>query len=201
MNIGEGVTAPVLVKKVFPVYPPDARLARKTGAVLLVLIIDAEGWVVSVEAINELAEPSLTDAAITAARQWRFAPARFDGRPVAVYATARVNFSPTRVAFATLGSGAVMLLSPTAPSEALAARDTLVTLAKTTKLGEVLEYLARNGGLRFTFAGDLGNDLVTVDWKHITVRAAIQDLAARYSLGVQVVDAQTLAISREVPRN
>jgi TonB family protein len=61
------------VRRVEPVYPPIAKSARLEGAVIVLVTIDNEGNVLSAEALS--GHPLLRDAAITAARQWKFKPA------------------------------------------------------------------------------------------------------------------------------
>lgn len=92
-----GVAAPVaepkLVKKVNPVYPPEARDAKLEGIVLLECAVDTSGRVKSARAIR--GEPmGLTEAAIAAVSQWEFEPARgADGRPVEVLFTVTLRFA------------------------------------------------------------------------------------------------------------
>jgi TonB family protein len=64
-------------------YPPGAHGA---GRVVLHVVIDREGHVVSAEVIE--GDEPFGSAALEAARGWRFAPAQKDGRPVA----AKVRF-------------------------------------------------------------------------------------------------------------
>ncbi len=84
------IAAPELKKRVDPVYPEDARLARVEGKVIAQLVIDEEGNVASVKILRS--HPQLDDAAIAAVRQWKYKPARLDGRPVKVYFTAILTF-------------------------------------------------------------------------------------------------------------
>src|SRR5215471_1631402 len=67
------------VRRVEPVYPPIAKSARLEGAVTVLVDVDAEGNVLSAEVVS--GHPLLRDAAITAARQWKFKPAgmRYQG--------------------------------------------------------------------------------------------------------------------------
>lgn len=88
---GEEVTAPVPVEKLQPPYPEEARKAKYQGKVVLRLMIDAAGTVEAVEAIE--GQPyGLTEAAVEAARSWRFRPALLRGEPVAVVYVVTVNF-------------------------------------------------------------------------------------------------------------
>jgi protein TonB len=59
--------------------------------VILRATIDAEGNVVSVAVARSV--PMLDDAAVKAVKQWKYTPARKDGRPVEVVLTVSLNFT------------------------------------------------------------------------------------------------------------
>ncbi|MBU1231153.1 MAG: TonB family protein [Proteobacteria bacterium] len=84
---------PVVARRIKPVYPMDARRRGISGQVLLRLFVDVEGGVREVNV--ERAEPSgiFEDAAVEAARKWRFEPAVFKGAPVGVWMTLPVRFA------------------------------------------------------------------------------------------------------------
>lgn len=65
-----------------PPYPPVARAARAQGMVLVEVIVDERGAVISAEAVS--GHPLLRQAAVAAAREARFEPFRLRGRPVMV---------------------------------------------------------------------------------------------------------------------
>jgi TonB family protein len=65
-------------EKVDPVYPELARLLGITGAVKLALTVDCLGRVIDVETIR--GELMLAEAAMEAARQWRFTSGSGDAR-------------------------------------------------------------------------------------------------------------------------
>ena len=83
-------TAGYLVKKVNPVYPSMAKSARIQGMVELQLHITPEGVVDKVERLN--GQPVLASAAIEAVKQWRYEPARINGKPVDMQTTIKLNF-------------------------------------------------------------------------------------------------------------
>jgi protein TonB len=78
------------VTRVEPVYPEIARRMRVTGSVVVEVTISEEGSVISAKAIS--GHPLLRDAAIRAARQWRFTPTILGGSPVRVMGTITFNF-------------------------------------------------------------------------------------------------------------
>lgn len=86
------ITEPLKLEGPHPEYPESARDARIQGAVVMRVIILADGSVRDVEVIRGL-PLGLTKAAVAAVRQWRFQPAILDGRPVAVsyFLTVRFN--------------------------------------------------------------------------------------------------------------
>jgi TonB family protein len=87
-----GITAPVLVQKVNPTYPEEAKKQKIMGAVLLDVVLDAEGKVLDVRIIDD-PHPLLSNAAAEAVRQWTFTPARKeDGKPVSVRMSISINF-------------------------------------------------------------------------------------------------------------
>jgi len=78
------------VAKPAPVYPPIAKAARASGTVVVQIIVDEEGYVISAQAVS--GHPLLQQAASVAARQVRFAPTRLGGQPVKVSGVITYNF-------------------------------------------------------------------------------------------------------------
>jgi TonB family protein len=92
MRIEEGITPPVVEKRVDPVYPEEYRRARVAGLVVLEAAVSQAGTVENVGIIKSLA-PGLDMAAVNAVRQWRFKPAMKDGKPVPVLFNLTIQFS------------------------------------------------------------------------------------------------------------
>jgi TonB family protein len=69
-----------LNKMVEPVYPPDARQARVEGTVKLHVVVGVDGKVESLQPVS--GPESLTQAAMTAVRDWRYSPTLLNGKPV-----------------------------------------------------------------------------------------------------------------------
>ena len=85
----------VAVVKTLPVVPPEFRnlIVRKT-TVQVKVTVDALGIVATAEAIPEVNTPKfLLNAALIAARSWRFRPARHEHEPVASEAILQFVFS------------------------------------------------------------------------------------------------------------
>jgi TonB family protein len=81
------VTPPQVVQHVDAVYPARALAERKHADVMLAVTIDADGHVSKVEVLAS-GGADLDEAAISAARQWVFEPAKRDGAPAAQNGTA-----------------------------------------------------------------------------------------------------------------
>ncbi|MGH9822163.1 MAG: TonB family protein [Blastocatellia bacterium] len=78
------------IKRVEPAYPNQAKVQRLSGAVIVEVTIDESGKVVN--AVSVCGPELLEDAAVTAARQWRFQPLTSGGVPVRVIGTVTFNF-------------------------------------------------------------------------------------------------------------
>ena len=85
-----GITAPLKVAHVAPIYPSLAREARIEGTVILEAVIDERGGVTSARILR--GHPALDGAALDAVRQWTFTPARLNGEPIPVVMTVTVRF-------------------------------------------------------------------------------------------------------------
>ena len=90
-KIGGGVSAPVPVYKPEPEYSEEARKAKWQGAVLLELVVDADGVPQNIKVIRSLGL-GLDQKAIEAVQKWRFKPGQKDGKAVPVSANIEVNF-------------------------------------------------------------------------------------------------------------
>jgi len=73
---------PVLIHSVTPDYPPLPRSAGIEGDVVLKVVIDRNGKVIDVSVIRSEASRALMDAAVAAAMQFRFRPAKQRMQPV-----------------------------------------------------------------------------------------------------------------------
>jgi len=90
-KIGGGVSAPVPVYRPEPEYSEEARKAKWQGAVLLELVVDANGVPQDIKVIRSLGL-GLDQKAIEAVQKWRFKPGQKDGKAVPVSANIEVNF-------------------------------------------------------------------------------------------------------------
>ena len=75
-----------------PVYPERARKKGISGDVLLSLLIDATGSVGEVRVVESSPAGVFDEAAVSAVKRWRFQPAMYEGRPVAIRVTLPLSF-------------------------------------------------------------------------------------------------------------
>lgn len=91
LKVGGDVKEPVLLNRVQPAYPEEARKNRIQGSVILSTVVDDKGNVEKVEPV-ESPDPMLTDAAVEAVKKWTYRPATKNGKPVKVRMTVTVAF-------------------------------------------------------------------------------------------------------------
>ena len=75
-----------------PRYTADAMRQRIQGRVALEVVINREGIPIAFRVTRSL-DPGLDEAAIAAAREWRFTPGRVGNVPVDVLVTILLDFN------------------------------------------------------------------------------------------------------------
>ncbi len=90
-RVGNGVSAPSVLRKTEPQYSEEARVARLQGGVVMSVIIGTDGLVQEPRVVRGLGL-GLDENAIEAISQWQFKPGTRDGQPVKVAATIEVNY-------------------------------------------------------------------------------------------------------------
>jgi TonB family protein len=90
ISVSGGVLQGSATKKVQPAYPEVAKSARATGAVLVQISVNETGEVTDARIIR--GHPLFRDAAIQAAKQWRFKPTELSGKPVKTQGVLSFNF-------------------------------------------------------------------------------------------------------------
>ncbi|MHB8911535.1 MAG: energy transducer TonB [Lysobacter sp.] len=68
------------LKRIEPVYPPEAARAGTNGFVEVEFTVDASGKVASVSVVNAKPSRTFETAAVKAVKQWTFAPGADGGR-------------------------------------------------------------------------------------------------------------------------
>jgi TonB family protein len=89
--VGNGVSPPIILRKVEPEYTQEAIKARLMGAVGLRVIIDADGKPRDLQVVHALGM-GLDENAIAAVGTWQFQPGTKGGQPIKVLAQIQVNF-------------------------------------------------------------------------------------------------------------
>ena len=84
--------APIIERKYPPVIPNEAKDKELTGTVVLDVEILTSGQVGMVEVAESTGYPILDEAAVKAAKTWRFSPALNEGTPVSVWARFPIEF-------------------------------------------------------------------------------------------------------------
>ena len=80
----------LLVHRVEPVYPPEARKRNLQGIIALDIVVGRDGSVLSMQPLN--GPDVLARAAMDALRWWKFNPYRVNGEPAVVETTVAVEF-------------------------------------------------------------------------------------------------------------
>jgi len=91
IRVSSGVAQGLLLSRVQPEYPADARESRIQGVVVLQATIDKEGNIVQLELVS--GHPMLAPAAIEAVKQWKYKPYLLNGEPIEVETQIQVNFT------------------------------------------------------------------------------------------------------------
>jgi TonB family protein len=111
-------TPPVPITQINPVYPERALKDRVRGLIILRVLVSEDGLPVRIT-VDKGAREDLIKASVEAAQQWRFQPARKDGRPVRTFAILRFPFEGVEFARTPLGAPNAATETPT-PTPTLA---------------------------------------------------------------------------------
>src|SRR5258708_22831492 len=90
LRVSSGVAQGLLLHKVDPIYPYEARLGHIQGDVILHATIGKDGLIHHLKAVT--GHPMLVAPAKGAVEQWPYRPYAIDGRPVEVDTTIKVQF-------------------------------------------------------------------------------------------------------------
>ena len=78
--ISQGTSGGVLLHKVQPVYPVEARRMHMAGSVVIDAVVNVEGQVDDLKLVS--GEPLLSAAAMDAVRKWQYSPYLLNGKPI-----------------------------------------------------------------------------------------------------------------------
>jgi len=90
LNISQGVSQGLLIKKVQPIYPHNALAMHVEGSVELLATISTSGNITAIKILS--GEQLLTRAAADAVKQWKYKPYLLNGEPVEIQTQVTVNF-------------------------------------------------------------------------------------------------------------
>jgi len=90
LNVSQGVSQGLLIKKVPPSYPPSALRMRIEGDVELVATIAKTGEITHIKVLS--GDSQLTKAATDAVKQWKYKPYLLNGEPVEIQTQITVRF-------------------------------------------------------------------------------------------------------------
>ena len=90
LNISQGVSQGLLIKKVQPTYPQNALAMHVEGSVELMATISKSGSISAVKVLK--GDSLLTRAATDAVRQWKYKPYQLNGEPVEIQTQITINF-------------------------------------------------------------------------------------------------------------
>ena len=83
------------IKQVPPVYPTEAKKAGVQGPVVLEMAVSTDGVPQNLKVLSSPSD-DLSQSAIEAVSQWRYAPTLLNGNPVEVLTEVTVTYSLTR---------------------------------------------------------------------------------------------------------
>ena len=94
LNVSQGVSTGLLIKKVSPSYPTNALRMRIEGDVELTATISKQGEISQVKVLS--GNSQLTRAAADAVKQWKYKPYLLNGEPVEIQTQITVKFKLPR---------------------------------------------------------------------------------------------------------
>ena len=90
LNISQGVSQGLLIKKIAPSYPASSLRMRVEGTVQLLATVSKDGDITHIKVLS--GEPQLTKAASDAVKQWKYKPYLLNGEPVEIQTQITINF-------------------------------------------------------------------------------------------------------------
>jgi protein TonB len=94
LNISQGVSQGLLIKKAQPIYPRNALNMRVEGSVELMATVSKTGDITRVKVLS--GDSQLSKAAIDAVKQWKYKPYLLNGEPVEIQTQVTINFKLPR---------------------------------------------------------------------------------------------------------
>ena len=89
-DLGPGVTPPRVIKQVNPHYSTGHGV-RAVGSVIIALVVSSKGLPKDPHVVKGL-DQELDESAVEAVKEWRFAPAQKNEKPIAVRVSVQIQF-------------------------------------------------------------------------------------------------------------
>ena len=83
IRVSSGVSSGLLIRKIQPIYPEIAKRMRRSGTVVMRVLIDREGNVTDISLVRPRGF-GWDEAAYEAVREWKYRPYMLNGEPVEV---------------------------------------------------------------------------------------------------------------------
>ena len=90
VRVSQGITQGMVLRRVQPIYPVQAKQLRKEGPVLLEANVGKDGSITKVKVLS--GDPMLARAATDAVKQWKYKPYYLNGEPVEIQTQITMNF-------------------------------------------------------------------------------------------------------------
>jgi len=90
LNISQGVSQGLLIKKVQPIYPSNGLSQGLQGEVQLMATISKTGNITSIKVLS--GDPQLAHSATEAVKQWKYKPYLLNGEPVEIQTPITITF-------------------------------------------------------------------------------------------------------------
>ena len=89
-DLGPGITPPKVIKQVIPRYATNKGV-RAEGSVIIGLVVSSKGLPKEPRVVKGL-DKDLDQSAVEAVKEWLFAPAQKNGKPIAVRVSVQIRF-------------------------------------------------------------------------------------------------------------
>ena len=92
ITIAGGIAQGMILKKVPPIYPADAKADHISGTVVIEALIGTDGWIHDMH-VTQAPSASLAASSLGAVSQWHYRPYLLNGEPVEVQTTVNVIYA------------------------------------------------------------------------------------------------------------
>jgi TonB family protein len=92
IRLSQDIANELLIHRVEPAYPEEARIKGITGTVIVYVVIARDGSATRVAVMR--GDPLFRDAAVDAVKQWKYRPYVLNGEPIPVETSVTLHFGP-----------------------------------------------------------------------------------------------------------